>query len=282
MPTGPLTATIEDIAAEARPRIDAALASYTDFSGAPDKLGRFCPATLREAMRYGLLSPGKRLRPLLALLAARACGRPDAVALPAACAVEMVHAYSLIHDDLPAMDDDDLRRGRPTCHQCVRRSAGHPGRRRALGPGLRSAGSRRPSARGRGRGAARCWRAPRARRPSSADRSMTWRPDVVLMVAHSLREWTTTRRASCPPLTTHRSPVTTSGPSTLARPPPCWPRPCNWAAFAPGPPSGNSRPWNSLAIASAWLFRLRMIYWTWTARSNPSANAWARIPRAAS
>src|SRR5262245_40027492 len=68
-------------------------------------------------MRYSLLAPGKRLRPILALLAARACGGSDEVAMPAACAVEMVHAYSLIHDDLPCMDDDDLRRGRPTCHK---------------------------------------------------------------------------------------------------------------------------------------------------------------------
>src|SRR2546422_6924320 len=83
----------------------------------PDRLGRFCPPLLREAMRYSLLAPGKRLRPLLALFAARACSRADEVAMPAACAVEMVHAYSLIHDDLPAMDDDDLRRGRATCHK---------------------------------------------------------------------------------------------------------------------------------------------------------------------
>ena len=68
-------------------------------------------------MRYSLLAPGKRMRPMLALLAAEACGGTDAAAMPAACAVEMVHAYSLIHDDLPAMDDDDLRRGRPTCHK---------------------------------------------------------------------------------------------------------------------------------------------------------------------
>jgi len=72
---------------------------------------------LAEAMHYSLLSPGKRLRPLLVLLAARACGGDEQKAMPAACAVEMVHAYSLIHDDLPAMDDDDLRRGRPTCHK---------------------------------------------------------------------------------------------------------------------------------------------------------------------
>ena len=60
--------------------------------------------------------PGKRLRPQLVLMACQACGYDERQALPAACAVEMVHTYSLIHDDLPAMDDDDLRRGRPTCH----------------------------------------------------------------------------------------------------------------------------------------------------------------------
>jgi geranylgeranyl diphosphate synthase type II len=75
------------------------------------------PESLREAMRYSLLAPGKRLRPMLALLACEACGGNERQALPAACAVEMVHTYSLVHDDLPAMDDDDLRRGRPTCHK---------------------------------------------------------------------------------------------------------------------------------------------------------------------
>src|SRR5438270_9897418 len=68
-------------------------------------------------MRYSLLAAGKRLRPLLVVMAAEACGGTDADALPAACAVEMIHTYSLIHDDLPAMDDDDLRRGLPTCHK---------------------------------------------------------------------------------------------------------------------------------------------------------------------
>ena len=75
-----------------------------------------CPAPLAEAIRYSLLAPGKRLRPMLVLLSAEACGYEHDDVLPAACAVEMIHAYSLIHDDLPAMDDDDLRRGRPTCH----------------------------------------------------------------------------------------------------------------------------------------------------------------------
>src|SRR2546426_11907874 len=67
-------------------------------------------------MRYSLLAPGKRLRPLLVILASEACGGRDRDTLPAACSVEMIHTYSLIHDDLPAMDDDDLRRGLPSCH----------------------------------------------------------------------------------------------------------------------------------------------------------------------
>jgi geranylgeranyl diphosphate synthase type II len=75
------------------------------------------PARLSDAMGYSLLSGGKRLRPVLALAAAEACGKRPAQALSVACAVEMIHAYSLIHDDLPAMDDDDLRRGRPTNHK---------------------------------------------------------------------------------------------------------------------------------------------------------------------
>ncbi len=78
--------------------------------------GPGCPARLEEAIRYALLAPGKRLRPKLVLMAAEACGGDPQEALPAAAAVEMIHAYSLVHDDLPTMDDDDLRRGRPTCH----------------------------------------------------------------------------------------------------------------------------------------------------------------------
>jgi farnesyl diphosphate synthase len=70
-----------------------------------------------EAMRYSALAPGKRLRPLLALAGARLFGVARSSALQVAAAIEMVHAYSLIHDDLPAMDDSDLRRGRPTCHK---------------------------------------------------------------------------------------------------------------------------------------------------------------------
>jgi len=72
---------------------------------------------LDEAMRYSLLAGGKRIRPVLALATARAVGRPIEWVLPLAAALELIHTYSLIHDDLPAMDDDDLRRGRPTCHR---------------------------------------------------------------------------------------------------------------------------------------------------------------------
>ena len=71
---------------------------------------------LEEAMRYSLLAGGKRIRPVLALATARALRRDEGDFLPFAAATELIHTYSLIHDDLPAMDDDDLRRGRPTCH----------------------------------------------------------------------------------------------------------------------------------------------------------------------
>jgi len=74
-------------------------------------------ATLRRAMRYSLLAGGKRLRPILVLAAAEAAGGRARLALPFACGLELIHTYSLVHDDLPSMDDDDLRRGRPTSHK---------------------------------------------------------------------------------------------------------------------------------------------------------------------
>ena len=92
-----------------RSLIDQALDRYCEFDSD-------CPTHLGEAIRYCLLAPGKRIRPLLTLAAAEVCGGSVDKAIPAACAVEMIHNYSLIHDDLPAMDDDELRRGRPTCH----------------------------------------------------------------------------------------------------------------------------------------------------------------------
>lgn len=75
------------------------------------------PAKLHAAMRYGALDGGKRVRPMLVYAAGQAVGAAQATLDAPACAVEMIHVYSLIHDDLPAMDDDDLRRGRPTCHK---------------------------------------------------------------------------------------------------------------------------------------------------------------------
>lgn len=92
-----------------RQEVDEALARYTQYDSD-------CPEQLAAAIRHSLLAPGKRLRPLLVLMACQACGYDREAALPAACAVEMIHTYSLIHDDLPAMDDDDLRRGLPSCH----------------------------------------------------------------------------------------------------------------------------------------------------------------------
>ncbi len=79
--------------------------------------GKFYPAHLAEAMRYSIFSGGKRVRPYLVLESARLCGGSAAKVMPLAAAVEMIHAYSLVHDDLPAMDDDDFRRGRKTCHK---------------------------------------------------------------------------------------------------------------------------------------------------------------------
>ena len=75
------------------------------------------PATIHKAMRYSLFAGGKRMRPALCLAAAAACGGTDQAAMPLACAVECIHTYSLIHDDLPAMDNDDFRRGKPTNHK---------------------------------------------------------------------------------------------------------------------------------------------------------------------
>jgi geranylgeranyl pyrophosphate synthase len=106
--------SLNQFVATARARVEAALDAWLPTPPA-------CPALLGEAMRYSVMAGGKRLRPILALAAADAVNRHQAIdrtalALPASCAVEFIHTYSLIHDDLPAMDDDTLRRGRPTLH----------------------------------------------------------------------------------------------------------------------------------------------------------------------
>lgn len=103
--TAELMTLLSEISAKVDQRLGQLLPSVTD-----------APAELHEAMRYSALAPGKRLRPALVLLAAEAIGGNERAALDAGCALEMIHAFSLIHDDLPALDNDDLRRGLPTCH----------------------------------------------------------------------------------------------------------------------------------------------------------------------
>lgn len=108
-PSHPHVTELQDWLKAQRVQVDQALDRFTQFDSG-------CPSSLSVPIRYSLLSPGKRLRPLLVLMACDACGCQPTRALPAAAAVEMIHTYSLIHDDLPAMDDDDLRRGQPSCH----------------------------------------------------------------------------------------------------------------------------------------------------------------------
>jgi geranylgeranyl diphosphate synthase, type II len=102
------TAVAEYVRAR-RAEVEAALGPA--LPGPPD-----CPVPLAEAMRYSLTAGGKRLRPVLCLASAEAVGGSTADVLPAACALELIHTYSLVHDDLPSMDDDSMRRGRPTLH----------------------------------------------------------------------------------------------------------------------------------------------------------------------
>ncbi len=104
--------TVNEQAAAYREIIESALESFLPPAAADDLAGQ-----VREAMRYSLLCGGKRIRPMLTLAFCALCGGSVEDALPFACAVEMVHTYSLIHDDMPCMDDDDLRRGRPTNHK---------------------------------------------------------------------------------------------------------------------------------------------------------------------
>lgn len=99
----------ETLLASIRERVDRRLGELLPKESDP-------PAELHAAIRYSALAPGKRLRPALCVLSARAVGGSESDALDAACAIELVHSFSLIHDDLPAIDNDDLRRGRPTCH----------------------------------------------------------------------------------------------------------------------------------------------------------------------
>lgn len=92
------------------PQVEEALPHFLEDAGLPQR-------RVIEACRYSLLAGGKRLRPSLLLAFAEQCGGSARAAMPFACGLEMIHTYSLIHDDLPCMDDDDLRRGKPTCHR---------------------------------------------------------------------------------------------------------------------------------------------------------------------
>ena len=100
---------IDELLARYREQVDAELDRLLPAADLP-------PARLHEAMRYAVFGGGKRLRPVCCMLAAGAVGGDPGRALPAACALELIHTYSLVHDDLPCMDDDDVRRGRPTVH----------------------------------------------------------------------------------------------------------------------------------------------------------------------
>ena len=93
-----------------RPQIDATLDRLIPAE-------EIAPQRIHQAVRYSLFAGGKRIRPALTLLTGRALGLEDGALLPGGCALEMIHTYSLIHDDLPSLDNDDLRRGRPTCHR---------------------------------------------------------------------------------------------------------------------------------------------------------------------
>lgn len=110
MPDNGVTRDLADIMAERRALVDAALDRRLPRADEP-------PPTIHEAMRYSVFAGGKRLRPMLALFGCEAVGGKLDDAMPAAVALELIHTYSLVHDDLPAMDDDDFRRGRPTCHK---------------------------------------------------------------------------------------------------------------------------------------------------------------------
>ena len=105
-----MSVDLESYLAERRRLVDEALDRFLPKADA-------YPSTIHEAMRYSVLAGGKRLRPILVIAGAEAAGGSAEDVMPTACAMELIHTYSLIHDDLPAMDDDDYRRGRPTSHK---------------------------------------------------------------------------------------------------------------------------------------------------------------------
>ena len=239
------SALLTEQMAAARRMIDAALDRYSDFSVD-------CPAELREAIRYSLLAPCKRLRPILVLFAAEACGDTWESALPSACAVEMVHTYSLIHDDLPAMDDDDLRRGRPTCHKAFGEAiailAGDA--LLALAFEVLAREIHPPAVAARS-----CAALAEAAGATALVGGQADDLSVEFMVG-DLDPWKT---------------------FIDAKPAPCFWSRSAWAAMSPGPTPLNNRPWSSSAAKSAWLFKLPTICWMSKGTKRPSANGSAKI-----
>jgi len=102
--------TLRPFLTQCRERVERKLAEHLPAENS-------VPVRLHTAMRYAVLNGGKRIRPVLVYATAAALGIAQARVDAAACAVELIHCYSLVHDDMPAMDDDDLRRGQPTCHK---------------------------------------------------------------------------------------------------------------------------------------------------------------------
>src|SRR4029453_12777029 len=148
-----MSATAESVGIAREPQFQALLGRWqsrieSELS-APLPPATARPARLHEALRYSALGGGKRVRPVLAYATASALGLPESSVDGVACAVELIHAYSLVHDDLPAMDDADLRGARPaSLPQGVRASDSDPGRRRIASARIRDARERPGTARG--------------------------------------------------------------------------------------------------------------------------------------
>ena len=124
--------TLSDYLKQQQKIIDQALDRLVPAESTP-------PQTIHRAMRYSLFAGGKRIRPVLAIEAARVVSEEAEGSVDAACPLELIHTYSLIHDDLPALDNDDFRRGRLTCHKVFGRCNGDSGRRCTADPGVSGA-----------------------------------------------------------------------------------------------------------------------------------------------
>jgi hypothetical protein len=183
------------------------------------------PGRLRAAMHYAATGPGKRLRPALVLAPRRACGGDDSSALPAATAIELLHAYTLVHDDLPAMDDDDERRGRPTVHIAFGEAIAI-----LAGDGLLTHGVRLP-----GRAGPRAGAAVATWRPGPAPPSC-WPWQAIDLSLGERRDG---------------RPRDDRGSARQARPARCSPPPPSWARSRPARPTRTRERWPATAWRSA-------------------------------